>query len=56
MAECVWIHCTRLAKHDIKAGSHLWWQWIFGTFVEGVGSVKRFDAEVKRLEADSKKH
>jgi hypothetical protein len=51
-AECVWIHKTRLLKHGVVTGSALWWKWIAMTFLEGVGSVKRLDAEVRRLERE----
>jgi len=53
--ECVWIQKTRLRKHGVMTGTALWWKWIVATFIEGVGSVKRFDGEVRRLEAEGKK-
>ena len=50
--EVVWIHKTRLGKHGIETGSALWWKWALQTFAEGVGSVMRFDAEVRRLQRE----
>ncbi|KAF8252476.1 hypothetical protein K440DRAFT_594945 [Wilcoxina mikolae CBS 423.85] len=59
--EVVLIHKTRLGKHGVETGSALWWKWALQTFAEGVGSVKRFDGEVRRLkreeeEKGGKKH
>lgn len=55
VAECVWMQNTRLPKHSVFTGSALWWKWIAATFIEGIGSVKRFDGEVRRLQAEGKK-
>ncbi|KAA8894037.1 hypothetical protein FN846DRAFT_456020 [Sphaerosporella brunnea] len=51
--ECVWIHRSRLRKHGVPTASSLWWKWILMTFFEGVGSVRRFEREVRRLEEEA---
>ena len=46
--EAVWIHRSRLTRHGVATGSLLWWLWVLTTFVEGIGSIRRFDAEARR--------
>ena len=52
--EAVWIHRSRLTRHGVATGSLLWWLWVLTTFVEGIGSIRRFDAEARRIERDGK--
>ncbi|KAI9820783.1 MAG: hypothetical protein M1827_005154 [Pycnora praestabilis] len=43
---------VRLTKHNVKVLSWVWCAWVVGTFVEGVWSMKRFDALVERKELE----
>ncbi|KAL1305124.1 hypothetical protein AAFC00_002051 [Neodothiora populina] len=38
----------RLRKHSVNMRSKIWWQWLYSTFIEGVGSFDRFDKMIKR--------
>ena len=58
LAEAIYIHHSRLRKHQVKKYSTIWWLWAVTCFLEGFGSFKRFDGVVRELEeqAKAKKH
>ncbi|MCJ1457588.1 hypothetical protein MMC28_007956 [Mycoblastus sanguinarius] len=53
--EATWMARRRLEKHTVPMLSMLWWKWVLGTFVEGVGSFKRFDEIVREEEVKKEK-
>ena len=48
----------KLVRHTVPVGSRLWLLWVSSAFVEGAGAFVRFDAEVRRLRAqtEAKQH
>jgi len=51
--EATWMARSRLAKHQVKLGSVLWWKWAIDTWVEGFGAMKRFDGIVEEIKASN---
>ena len=51
---------SKLAPHGVPVGSRVWVLWVVSAFCEGMGALKRFNGEVKRLreksEASVEKH
>ncbi|CAF9936547.1 hypothetical protein IMSHALPRED_010794 [Imshaugia aleurites] len=57
-AETMWIAKSRLERHTVRMFSQVWWMWILSCYVEGVGSMIRFDECVREEKAkkDGMKH
>lgn len=49
--EAVYMERRYLRKHTVRMGSLVWWKWMVSTFVEGVGSFKRFEEVVREEES-----
>ena len=49
--EAFYMARSRLSKHNVQVGSQLWLTWVCSTFIEGYGSMVRFDGLVKEEEA-----
>ena len=49
-SETLYMTTGRLKKHSVPSFSALWWKWVLGTFVEGIGSFIRFDRMIKEEE------
>lgn len=54
-AEAIHLARTRLRKHQVPAGSRVWWSWVISNFIEGVGAFQRFDAMVHGKEEEKKR-
>jgi len=52
-AEATYMARSRLEKHTVRWGSRVWWTWVGSAFLEGWGSIVRFD-EVVREEEERK--
>lgn len=50
LADAVYMERSRLQRHSVKAFGTVWWLWIIGTFVEGIGAFLRFDEIVQEEE------
>ncbi|KAH0835176.1 hypothetical protein AYO21_10882 [Fonsecaea monophora] len=48
--EAIHFALTKLRKHNVKAFSLPWFQWIIAVFVGGVNAKKHFDAVVEKKE------
>lgn len=48
-AETWYMDRSRLGKYGIRRGTTLWWCWVSSCMIEGIGSFRRLDAEVKRI-------
>ena len=46
-AEAIWFDWSKLSKHKLKRFGLLWSMWMVSCFVEGSGSILRFDSVVK---------
>ncbi|KAI9839451.1 MAG: hypothetical protein M1819_002076 [Sarea resinae] len=56
--EAIYMARTRLAVHNVRIFSRLWWTWTVSTFLEGFGAFQRFGAIVteQKIERESQKH
>ena len=57
-AEAYYLAKYRLEKHTVPTFSSLWWKWMISDFVEGYGTLHRFDLHVEeeRIKKEQQKH
>ena len=54
-AELVYFIRSHLYRHSVNVRSHIWWQWVGFTFVEGQFAFKRFNDLVRRRQQEKAK-